>query len=1000
MCVVANRFGRLRGLQRASIAMNKVLRLLAVIVPGVACGPISQVAAQPAEAAIENVAGVIELADEDLATRPAFDLRATVTHCDANWDLIFLEQDGSYFSCRNTFGSVEVGSLVHARGVVRPGALRNSGELTSLKVLGRGADLKPHPIEFDDVQLGGFDCHLVAFAARIEAVWIGYGRTFLRCVQGRSRFQVSFSEELPVREAIELVDATVQVEGNLGCELNERGQPTGFLVYSASDRLTVTAPSSSPIPNARARSIETLSRAMAFELNGQVTWLDENGAFLEWDGEGAWVYGEFGSHASVGSVIRAIGYRDPVTRRLDAKIIIESSIEEIPEPKNWTLAEILRERPEACRVRVHGHIRSATRQDSGTLSFLMCEAGTQFEALVRDTATSELVGIDTRTAATIAVTGVATFEQTGEFDFRLFANSLDDVVVTERKVMWSNQAVLTSMAIAGLVLGVSLVWGVGLRSRFSARDRDFRNVSAELHLAYASVRDGILVLESDGTIKYANQLAAEFLACELSPGADAKMLAEQIPVKHDIVGFRTRWRRLCDSPSESDDFRIELNGERRILDVVTTPTRNEQGKFLNRLWMFRDMTEKEQLQQSVFHLQKQEAIGRLASGFAHDFNNMLTGVIGNLKVATLNPRLSVREVGDSIQTAIDASDSAAKLVSKILCFSRKSRLNLQSCDVGEILLQLQPLIQPSLGANVRLLYDLDESVPTVIGDDTLLLQVFLNIALNATEAIEDEGEISIRTYTQILDQPPSPEEEHEEPGPYCVVAIRDNGPGISESVAQHMFDPFFTTKGVSSTGLGLPMSDGVVRQHNGWIEAESLGSKGCEFRIFLPANPDQPKPVEVVSPATNRDLSGLRVLVVDDDAAIRKAMRRILEHHGATVRQASDGGEALEILGIQTDRRDGRSGNDGQSGVDIHGGTNVDIVILDWTMPGVSGKDTLLALKHACPNLPTLICSGYIFDCEKVVAECGARPDGVLQKPYHLALIVDEIVGLCERQAP
>ncbi len=988
------------GFRRASITTSQFWQLPTVMVLVIVWGPASQVAAQPAKIAIENVAGVIELTDENLVDRPAFDLRATVTHCDANWDLLFLEQDGSYFSCRNTFGSVEVGSLVHVRGVVQPGALRNSGELTSLEVLGRGADLKPHPIEFDDVQLGGFDCHLISFTARIESVWVGYGRTFLRCVQGRSRFQVSFSEELSVRDALELVDTKVQVTGNLGCELNERGQPTGYLVFSASDRVSVTSPSSSPVPTARALSIEALPRAMAFELTGQVTWLDENGAFLESDGKGAWVYGDFDSNSSVGSVVRAIGDRDPVTRRLDAKVIVENSIEAIPEPKDWTLAEILRERPEACLVRVEGHIQAARRLDSGTLSFLMREAGTQFEALVRDTATSELVGIDTRTAATIAVTGVATFEQGGEFDFRLFANSLADVAVTERKVVWSNRSVLTAMTFAGLVLGGSLVWGMGLRSRFSARDRDFREVSAELHLAYASVRDGILVLESDGTIKYANLLAAEFLDCELPPGADAKMLAEQIPVKHDIVGFRTRWRRLCDSPSESDDFRIELNGERRVLDVVTTPARNEQGRFLNRLWMFRDMTEKEQLQQSVFHLQKQEAIGRLASGFAHDFNNMLTGVIGNLKVATLNPRLSVREVGDSIQTAIDASNSAAKLVSKILCFSRKSRLNLRSCDVGEILLQLQPLIQPSLGANVRLVYDLDESVPTVFGDDTLLLQVFLNIALNATEAIEDEGEISIRTYTQILDQPPSSEEEHMEPGPYCVVAIRDNGPGISESVAQHMFDPFFTTKGVSSTGLGLPMSDGVVRQHNGWIEAESLGSKGCEFRIFLPANPDQAKPVEEVSPARNRDLSGLRVLVVDDDAAIRKAMRRILEHHGATVRQASDGGEALEILGIETDRRDGRSGNDGQSGVDILGGTNVDIVILDWTMPGVSGKDTLLALKHACPNLPTLICSGYIFDCEKVVAECGARPDGVLQKPYHLALIVDEIVGLCERQAP
>lgn len=987
------------GFRRASITTSQFWQLPTVMVLVIVWGPASQVAAQPAKIAIENVAGVIELTDENLVDRPAFDLRATVTHCDANWDLLFLEQDGSYFSCRNTFGSVEVGSLVHVRGVVQPGALRNSGELTSLEVLGRGADLKPHPIEFDDVQLGGFDCHLISFTARIESVWVGYGRTFLRCVQGRSRFQVSFSEELSVRDALELVDTKVQVTGNLGCELNERGQPTGFLVFSASDRVSVTSPSSSPVPTARALSIEALPRAMAFELTGQVTWLDENGAFLESDGKGAWVYGDFDSNSSVGSVVRAIGDRDPVTRRLDAKVIVENSIEAIPEPKDWTLAEILRERPEACLVRVEGHIQAARRLDSGTLSFLMCEQGARFETLVRDTATSELIGIDTRTAATIAVTGVATFEQSDEFDFRLFANSLADVAVTERRMVWSNRAVLTAMAFAGLVLGGSLVWGMGLRSRFSARDRDFRDVSAELQLAYASVRDGILVLESDGTIKYANRLAAELLGCELPPGADAKKLAEQIPVKYDIVSFRTRWRRLCDSRSDSDDFRIELNGERRILDVVTTPARNEQGRFLNRLWMFRDMTEKEQLQQSVFHLQKQEAIGRLASGFAHDFNNMLTGVIGNLKVATLNPGLSVREVGDSIQTALDASNSAAKLVSKILCFSRKSRLNLQSCDVGEILLQLEPLIQPSLGANVRLVYDLDESVPTVMGDDTLLLQVFLNIALNATEAIEDEGEISIRTYTQILDQPPPPEEEHKEPGPYCVVAIRDNGPGISESVAQHMFDPFFTTKGVSSTGLGLPMSDGVVRQHCGWIEAESLGTNGCEFRVFLPANPDQPEPSREAAPATNRDLSGLRVLVVDDDAAIRKAMRRILEHHGATVRQASDGGEALEILGIQTDLRDGRSGNDGQRDADVHASVNVDIVILDWTMPGVSGKDTLLALKRACPNLPTLICSGYIFDCEKVVAECGTRPDGVLQKPYHLALIVDQILGLCERQA-
>jgi PAS domain S-box-containing protein len=362
----------------------------------------------------------------------------------------------------------------------------------------------------------------------------------------------------------------------------------------------------------------------------------------------------------------------------------------------------------------------------------------------------------------------------------------------------------------------------------------------------------------------------------------------------------------------------------------------------------------------LLQAQKLEAVGRLAGGIAHDFNNLLTVILGFSR-----PLLSELDSGDLVREDIAeihaAAERAAALTRQLLTFSRRQTLPSQTIDFNRTLAGLEQLLQRLLGEDIELAMELEADLGFVEIDPHQLEQVVMNIAVNARDAMPDGGSLRLRTERREIDALEARRLGLAKPGAYSMLSAIDSGCGIDEQTRAHVFDPFFTTKEPGKgTGLGLSIAYSVIEQAGGTIVVKGGPAKGTTFEIYLPrvdadvSVPDDARPAQ----------TGTRsrcVLVAEDEPAVRRLMRRILEGHGHRVFEAEDGEEALRVA---EDR--------------LH---EIDVLVSDVVMPKLGGGELAHRLRQRRPELPVLFTSGY--PQERGVA--GGSPlgaDGFLQKPF------------------
>ncbi|MEM7384550.1 MAG: ATP-binding protein, partial [Verrucomicrobiota bacterium] len=340
----------------------------------------------------------------------------------------------------------------------------------------------------------------------------------------------------------------------------------------------------------------------------------------------------------------------------------------------------------------------------------------------------------------------------------------------------------------------------------------------------------------------------------------------------------------------------------------------------------------------------------------HDFNNLLTGITGNLEVAKLNRDQPLSESQAYIDSAESAARRAAELVKQLLGYSRKSTLQLTPGNINKVIVNLMELLRHSLDASIHFESELVETPWPVRMDSTHIEQVLMNLCVNARDALpETGGRITISTAN-----------ENREDGEWVRITVEDNGKGIPESVKERIFEPFFTTKEQGKgTGLGLAMSFGIVEQHKGSMECKTEENQGTRFSIFLPRaespNEKRSRP-EKTDPISRGD--GSHILLTDDEAVVRAVGEGILRHHGYKVSVASNGQEALDFLAATE--------------------APVDLAILDLTMPQMTGKEALTRIRARHPEVPVMICSGYLVDLDAFAEEAGTRPDGFVSKPFEM----------------
>ncbi|MEX0750886.1 MAG: PAS domain S-box protein [Dehalococcoidia bacterium] len=401
--------------------------------------------------------------------------------------------------------------------------------------------------------------------------------------------------------------------------------------------------------------------------------------------------------------------------------------------------------------------------------------------------------------------------------------------------------------------------------------------------------------------------------------------------------------------------------------------RDEDGKATRLVGSLTDVTEQRELEQQFLHVQKMETVGRLAGGIAHDFSNLMTAIMVNAEldlIATPSPEVLRADLEEIKATA----ERAAGLSRQLLSFARRQIIEPQVLSLNDLMESTERMLQRLIGANIDLRVERTEEPTTVRIDPSQLEQVLVNMVVNARDAMPEGGDLTIRTQRVAratgTSLPPSVDT-----GGYVLLEVRDTGIGMTEDVRQHVFEPFFTTKPVGGgTGLGLPTSYGIVKQAGGDVVVESEPGHGAIFRIYLPfvaAALDEIIPsFDGAMPAGKET-----ILLVEDEAGVRKSASRALRQLGYCVIEAADGNEGLAAATATP---------------------TISLIITDLVMPQLGGKELAQRLTKSHPGIRILFLSGYTDDAA-IRAGISEHAVDFLAKPFSPSALAQKVRDMLDR---
>jgi signal transduction histidine kinase/ActR/RegA family two-component response regulator len=496
-------------------------------------------------------------------------------------------------------------------------------------------------------------------------------------------------------------------------------------------------------------------------------------------------------------------------------------------------------------------------------------------------------------------------------------------------------------------------------------EKALRDSEGFLEDVIESIQDGISVLNPDLTIRHTNSIMRKWYAANLPLVGkkchecyhSRRQPCDPCPSLRSLRSGRTEWETVRGLPGSPAEW----------LEVSSFPIKDEEsGRITGIVEFVRDITEQRRLENQLAQAERMDSIGRLAGGIAHDFNNLLMGIQGNASLmrSQLEPRHPCVDYLQKIDTYVK---NASELTGRLLGFARGGKYQVQATNLNPVVKEnLDMFERTKKELRIRSTFDADLWSTEV--DKGQINQVFLNLFVNAWEAMPSGGELRVKTENVFLDE--NFAMTHEVPaGKYVKVAVSDTGFGMDEMTKARIFDPFFTTKEKGrGTGLGLASAYGIVRNHHGILAVDSQPQQGATFSVFLPAT-DKAVP-QVDAAACEVARGSETVLLVDDEDMIIDVGRRLLERLGYRVRVARDGLEAVDTY---------RADRDG-----------IDCVILDVIMPEVNGAKAYDLLKQIDPDVKVLLASGYSLDGK--AAEILKRGcNGFIQKPFNIGELSQKI---------
>jgi len=468
------------------------------------------------------------------------------------------------------------------------------------------------------------------------------------------------------------------------------------------------------------------------------------------------------------------------------------------------------------------------------------------------------------------------------------------------------------------------------------REKMFRIMSGQFNALLNAIPDSITLISTDYKILWANRVAGDRMGLEptamegeycYSLWFDRNIPCEECPVRESLLSGEPVGKHLMHKD--------------RILDVRTVPIMGPEG-VINVIRLGRDVTEHRKLEEQLRQSQKMESVGTLAGGVAHDFNNILTAIIGygQLAIMKMEPDNPYRQ---NIEHMLAAADKAAYLTQGLLSFSRIQMSNRKQVDLNELMKKTEKFLSRVIGEDIEFKMKLHENSIVVSADPNQIEQVLMNLATNARDAMPRGGVLTITTGQLRLDEEFSKRHGYGKPGSYGLITFSDSGIGMAEETRQRIFEPFFTTKEVGKgTGLGLAIIYGIIKQHEGFIDVYSEPGEGATFRIYLPligsAVKEKTKAVESEYPARGTET----ILFAEDDEMLRKMVSSVLEEFGYEVIVAVDGEDAISKFADNKDR--------------------IALFLTDLIMPKKSGKEAYDEIRKIRPDIKTIFASGYSPD--------------------------------------
>jgi PAS domain S-box-containing protein len=524
------------------------------------------------------------------------------------------------------------------------------------------------------------------------------------------------------------------------------------------------------------------------------------------------------------------------------------------------------------------------------------------------------------------------------------------------------------------------IWGVR-RDVTAHRESDQALKASEekYRELFEESRDTIFISTPEGRLIDINPAGVKLL------GYSSKKELLNVSVESDLYSDPEKRDQVVEMLHEHGgcrDFELRLkrkNGSEIVVLETASVVRNSEDRVVAFRGVLRDVSRQRQLEEQLQGAQRMEAVGRLAGGVAHDFNNLLTVINGrsDMLATLVEPDSNLMREIDEIK---QAGQRAVALTRQLLLLSRRQVGSPQALCLNRVIGAVENLLRRSIGEQIELVTNLDSDLPSVLADESQIEQVLLNLALNARDAMATGGTLTLETTKVLVDESSAAQSLALDEGPYVLLRVRDTGDGIDPLIRGKLFEPFVTTKESSrGTGLGLSTVYGVVKQCKGQIRVESQPGRGASFEIYLPAV-DQPavataEDVEVSDVPTGKE----RILLVEDEAAVRSLLRRFLDSQGYRVVEASNGDAALDLA---------ETNNGG-----------FDLLLTDLVMPGMGGFELAKRLEQHLPGLHVIFMSGYSEEAVRdPEAESTMTAENFLQKPFSTDLLARRLRDVLDPQ--